>query len=140
MRRYLLNISNLNQLLYGGGVKGALSMSIFWTAAWLLQGSIVNIIDHHDVFTGMDELYLWFAGIATIALSICGINNKIDRLKYAGLHFGSLMQTWIAVKLYLEGFTLFSFIPAASALWLFGAAMFFKEVMNVDDFNNSGNN
>lgn len=125
-------LSDINNLLYGGGVRGALSMSIFWTIAWLIQSTVVNVLEHRNVFNGGEEAFLWVSGLATIALSVCGINNKIDRLKYAGLHVGSLMQIWIAVKLYTEGFTVFSFIPTASALWLFGAAMFFKETMNVE--------
>lgn len=123
-------LDKLNRLLYCGGVKGALSMSIFWVLVWMARELYSGFVGIGAVFSNIEELAFWGIGALTVCLSICGINNKIDRIKYAGLHFGSLMQIWIAVQLYLSGDESNSIIPASVALWLFGAAIHFKGITN----------
>lgn len=120
----------LSQILYCGGVKGALSMSIMWTLIFMFRELYSSFVGIDSIFSHTEVLIFWASGFLTIALSILGIQNRVDRIKYAGLHFGCFMQAWIALQLYLSGDHINSFAPAVTALWLFGAAMFFKGVMN----------
>lgn len=124
------SLGKLSNLLYCGGVKGSLSMSIFWTFVWMMRELYSGVMSQETIFSGIEELVFWGVGFLTICLSVCGIKNKIDRVKYVGLHFGSFIQVWIAVQLYLLGDQSNSLMPVALALWLFGAALHFKGITN----------
>lgn len=127
-----IEIATIGGILYCGGAKGALSMSLLWTVLWMCRELYSISIGMDPIFTNVELSIFWVTGAAACILSVLGILNRVGHIKYAGLHVGCFMQTCIALQLYVAGDVISSFAPAVSALWLFGAAMFFKGVMNAD--------
>ena len=124
------SFDKISRLLYCGGIKSALSMLIFWTSITLVREIYSRIIGEEVIFHNTEEVVFWVVGIATIVVGIVGLNVNGNRLRYLSLLLGSFVQIWVAVQFYLHGSEPSSFVPAATALWFFGAAIYFKGVMN----------
>lgn len=124
------SFDKISRLLYCGGIKSALSMLIFWTSITLVREVYSRITGEDIIFHNIEEVVFWVVGIATIVVGIVGLNVNGNRLRYLSLLLGSFVQIWVAVQFYLRGSEPSSFVPAATALWFFGAAIYFKGVMN----------
>lgn len=124
------SFDKISRLLYCGGIRSALSMLIFWTSITLVREIYSRIIGEEVIFHEVEEIVFWVVGIATIVVGIVGLNVNGNRLRYLSLLLGSFVQIWVAVQFYLHGSEPSSFVPAATALWFFGAAIYFKGVMN----------
>ena len=124
------SFDKISRLLYCGGIKGALSMLIFWTSITLVREIYSRIIGEDIIFHNTEEVVFWVVGVSTIVVGIVGLNVNGNRLRYLSLLLGSFVQIWVAVQFYLHGSEPSSFVPAATALWFFGAAIYFKGVMN----------
>lgn len=124
------SFDKISRLLYCGGIKSALSMLIFWTSITLVREVYSRITGEDIIFHNTEEVVFWVVGIATIVVGIVGLNVNGNRLRYLSLLLGSFVQIWVAVQFYLHSSEPSSFVPAATALWFFGAAIYFKGVMN----------
>ena len=124
------SFDKLSRLLYCGGVRSALSMLIFWTTITMMRELYSRITGYDQIFQSVEEVVFWFVGITTVALGLVGLRVSETGLKYRSLLLGSFVQIWVAVQFYLHGIEPSSFVPAATALWFFGAAIYFKGVMN----------
>lgn len=124
------SFDKISRLLYCGGIKSALSMLIFWTSITLVREVYSRITGEDIIFHNTEEVVFWVVGIATIVIGLVGLNVNGNRLRYLSLLLGSFVQIWVAVQFYLHGSEPSSFVPAATALWFFGAAIYFKGVMN----------
>lgn len=124
------SFDKISRLLYCGGIKSALSMLIFWTSITLIREVYSRINGEDIIFHNTEEVVFWVVGIATIVVGIVGLNVNGNRLRYLSLLLGSFVQIWVAVQFYLHSSEPSSFVPAATALWFFGAAIYFKGVMN----------
>lgn len=124
------SFDKLSRLLYCGGIKSALSMLIFWTSITLVREIYSRITGEDIIFHNTEEIVFWVVGVATIVIGLVGLKVSENRLRYLSLLLGSFVQIWVAVQFYLHGSEPSSFVPAATALWFFGAAIYFKGVMN----------
>ena len=124
------SFDKISRLLYCGGIKSALSMLIFWTSITLVREIYSRITGEDIIFHNTEEIVFWVVGVATIVIGLVGLNVSENRLRYLSLLLGSFVQIWVAVQFYLHGSEPSSFVPAATALWFFGAAIYFKGVMN----------
>lgn len=124
------SFDKISRLLYCGGIKSALSMLIFWTSITLVREIYSRITGEDIIFHNTEEIVFWVVGVATIIIGLVGLNVNENRLRYLSLLLGSFVQIWVAVQFYLHGSEPSSFVPAATALWFFGAAIYFKGVMN----------
>lgn len=124
------SFDKLSRLLYCGGIKSALSMLIFWTSITLVREIYSRITGEDIIFHEVEEIVFWVVGVAAIIIGLVGLNVNENRLRYLSLLLGSFVQIWVAVQFYLHGSEPSSFVPAATALWFFGAAIYFKGVMN----------
>lgn len=124
------SFDKISRLLYCGGIKSALSMLIFWTSISLIREIYSRITGEDIIFHNTEEIVFWVVGVATIVIGLVGLNVSENRLRYLSLLLGSFVQIWVAVQFYLHGSEPSSFVPAATALWFFGAAIYFKGVMN----------
>lgn len=124
------SFDKLSRLLYCGGVRSALSMLIFWTTITMMRELYSRITGYDQSFQSVEEVVFWFVGITTVALGLVGLRVSESGLKYRSLLLGSFVQIWVAVQFYLHGNEPSSFVPTATALWFFGAAIYFKGVMN----------
>lgn len=124
------SFDKISRLLYCGGIKSALSMLIFWTSITLVREIYSRITNEDIIFHNTEEIVFWVVGVATIVIGLVGLNVSENRLRYLSLLLGSFVQIWVAVQFYLHGSEPSSFVPAATALWFFGAAIYFKGVMN----------
>lgn len=124
------SFDKISRLLYCGGIKSALSMLIFWTSITLVREIYSRITGEDIIFHGTEEMVFWVVGVATIVVGLVGLHVSENRLRYLSLLLGSFVQIWVAVQFYLHGSEPSSFVPAATALWFFGAAIYFKGVMN----------
>lgn len=124
------SFDKISRLLYCGGIKSALSMLIFWTSITLVREIYSRITGEDIIFHNTEEIVFWVVGVATIIVGLVGLHVSENRLRYLSLLLGSFVQIWVAVQFYLHGSEPSSFVPAATALWFFGAAIYFKGVMN----------
>lgn len=124
------SFDKISRLLYCGGIKSALSMLIFWTSITLVREIYSRITGEDIIFHNTEEIVFWVVGVATIIIGLVGLNVNENRLRYLSLLLGSFVQIWVAVQFYLHSSEPSSFVPAATALWFFGAAIYFKGVMN----------
>lgn len=124
------SFDKISRLLYCGGIKSALSMLIFWTSITLVREIYSRITGEDIIFHNTEEIVFWVVGVATIVVGLVGLHVSENRLRYLSLLLGSFVQIWVAVQFYLHGSEPSSFVPAATALWFFGAAIYFKGVMN----------
>lgn len=124
------SFDKISRLLYCGGIKSALSMLIFWTSITLVREIYSRITGEDIIFHNTEEIVFWVVGVATIVIGLVGLHVSENRLRYLSLLLGSFVQIWVAVQFYLHGSEPSSFVPAATALWFFGAAIYFKGVMN----------
>ena len=124
------SFDKISRLLYCGGIKSALSMLIFWTSITLVREIYSRITGEDIIFHNTEEIVFWVVGVATIIIGLVGLRVSENRLRYLSLLLGSFVQIWVAVQFYLHGSEPSSFVPAATALWFFGAAIYFKGVMN----------
>lgn len=124
------SFDKISRLLYCGGIKSALSMLIFWTSITLVREVYSRITGEDIIFHNTEEVVFWVVGVATIVIGLVGLKVSENRLRYLSLLLGSFVQIWVAVQFYLHGSEPSSFVPAATALWFFGAAIYFKGVMN----------
>lgn len=124
------SFDKLSRLLYCGGIRSALSMLIFWTSITLVREIYSRIIGEEVIFHEVEEIVFWVVGISTVVLGLVGLHVQENRLRYLSLLLGSFVQIWVAVQFYLHSSEPSSFVPAATALWFFGAAIYFKGVMN----------
>lgn len=124
------SFDKISRLLYCGGIKSALSMLIFWTSITLVREIYSRITGEDIIFHNTEEIVFWVVGVATIIIGLVGLHVSENRLRYLSLLLGSFVQIWVAVQFYLHGSEPSSFVPAATALWFFGAAIYFKGVMN----------
>ena len=124
------SFDKISRLLYCGGIKSALSMLIFWTSITLVREIYSRITGEDIIFHEVEEIVFWVVGVATIIIGLVGLNVNENRLRYLSLLLGSFVQIWVAVQFYLHSSEPSSFVPAATALWFFGAAIYFKGVMN----------
>ena len=124
------SFDKISRLLYCGGIKSALSMLIFWTSITLVREIYSRITGEEIIFHNTEEIVFWVVGVATIVVGLVGLHVSENRLRYLSLLLGSFVQIWVAVQFYLHGSEPSSFVPAATALWFFGAAIYFKGVMN----------
>nr|DAS39299.1 MAG TPA: hypothetical protein [Caudoviricetes sp.] len=124
------SFDKISRLLYCGGIKSALSMLIFWTSITLVREIYSRITGEDIIFHNTEEIVFWVVGVATIVIGLVGLKVSENRLRYLSLLLGSFVQIWVAVQFYLHGSEPSSFVPAATALWFFGAAIYFKGVMN----------
>lgn len=124
------SFDKISRLLYCGGIKSALSMLIFWTSITLVREVYSRITGEGIIFFDIEEIVFWVVGISTVILGLVGLHGHGNRLRYLSLLLGSFVQIWVAVQFYLHGSEPNSFVPAATALWFFGAAIYFKGVMN----------
>ena len=124
------SLDRLSQLLYCGGVRGAISMLIFWTSIFMMREVYSHIVGRDQIFHGTAGIIFWIVGLTTILLGLIGLYAGEGRLKYLSLLNGSFVQIWISVQFYVAGNEPNSFVPAATALWFFGAAVYFNGVMN----------
>lgn len=124
------SFDKLSRLLYCGGIKGAMSMLIFWTSITLVREVYSRITGEGVIFHNVEEIVFWVVGVSTVVLGLVGLQVHENRLRYLSLLLGSFVQIWVAVQFYLHGSEPSSFVPAATALWFFGAAIYFKGVMN----------
>ncbi len=124
------SFDKISRLLYCGGIRSALSMLIFWTSISLIREIYSRITGEDIIFHNTEEIVFWVVGVATIVIGLVGLKVSENRLRYLSLLLGSFVQIWVAVQFYLHGSEPSSFVPAATALWFFGAAIYFKGVMN----------
>lgn len=124
------SFDKLSRLLYCGGIRSALSMLIFWTSITLVREIYSRITGEDIIFHDIEEIVFWVVGSSTIILGLVGLHIHGNRLRYLSLLLGSFVQIWVAVQFYLHSSEPSSFVPAATALWFFGAAIYFKGVMN----------
>lgn len=124
------SFDKISRLLYCGGIKGALSMLIFWTSITLVREVYSRITGEDIIFHNTEEIVFWVVGVSTIIIGLVGLYVSENRLRYLSLLLGSFVQIWVAVQFYLHSSEPSSFVPAATALWFFGAAIYFKGVMN----------
>lgn len=124
------SFDKISRLLYCGGIKGALSMLIFWTSITLVREIYSRITGEDIIFHNTEEIVFWVVGVSTIIIGLVGLYVSENRLRYLSLLLGSFVQIWVAVQFYLHSSEPSSFVPAATALWFFGAAIYFKGVMN----------
>lgn len=124
------SFDKISRLLYCGGIKSALSMLIFWTSITLVREIYSRITGEDIIFHNTEEIVFWVVGVTTIIIGLVGLNVNENRLRYLSLLLGSFVQIWVAVQFYLHSSEPSSFVPAATALWFFGAAIYFKGVMN----------
>jgi hypothetical protein len=124
------SFDKISRLLYCGGIKGALSMLIFWTSITLVREIYSRITGEDIIFHNTEEIVFWVVGVSTIIIGLVGLRVHENRLRYLSLLLGSFVQIWVAVQFYLHSSEPSSFVPAATALWFFGAAIYFKGVMN----------
>lgn len=124
------SFDKISRLLYCGGIRSALSMLIFWTSITLVREVYSRITGEDIIFHHTEEVVFWVVGIAAIVIGLVSLNINGNRLRYLSLLLGSFVQIWVAVQFYLHGSEPSSFVPAATALWFFGAAIYFKGVMN----------
>lgn len=124
------SFDKISRLLYCGGIRSALSMLIFWTSITLVREIYSRITGEDIIFHNIEEIVFWVVGSTTVILGLVGLHVQENRLRYLSLLLGSFVQIWVAVQFYLHSSEPSSFVPAATALWFFGAAIYFKGVMN----------
>lgn len=124
------SFDKLGQLLYCGGVRSTVSMLIFWTSVALMRDVYSRIVGEEVIFGELEEIIFWVVGVITVVLGIVGLYIEENRLRYLCLMLGSFVHIWVAVQIYLAFNGPSSFVPASTALWFFGAAIYFKGVIN----------
>lgn len=120
----------LGRLLYCGGVRSTVSMLVFWTSVALLREVYSSVIGEEVIFGEIEEMVFWVVGTVTVILGLVGLYVEENRLRYLCLMLGSFVHIWVAVQIYLSSGGPSSFVPASTAMWFFGAAIYFKGVMN----------